>query len=72
MKTSTDLIEACSDMTLDVLEEHIVREDFDWSELKGDLRERLGKFLFKETKRRPVILPIIMEASNYQPQNDKE
>ena len=59
-------------MTLDVLEEHIVREDFDWSELKGDLRERLGKFLFKETKRRPVILPIIMEASNYQPQNDKE
>lgn len=72
MKTSTDLIESCSDMTLDVLEEHIGREDFDWSELKGDLRERLGKFLFKETKRRPVILPIIMEASNYQPQNDKE
>lgn len=71
MKTSTDLIEACSDMTLDVLEEHIASDDFDWSELKGDLREKLGKFLFKETKRRPVILPIIMEASNYQPQNNK-
>lgn len=71
MKTSTDLIEACSDMTLDVLQKHIESDNFDWSELKGDLREKLGKYLFKETKRRPVILPIIMEASNYQPSDKK-
>ncbi|MCR8969022.1 ribonuclease J [Facklamia sp. 7083-14-GEN3] len=66
MKTSIDLIEACSDITLDVLEKHIVSDDFDWNNLKGDLREKIGKYLYKETKRRPVILPIIMEASNYQ------
>lgn len=69
MKTSIDLIEACSDMTLDVLEEHLAKDDFDWSELKSDLRERIGKYLYSETKRRPVVLPIIMEASNYQPDN---
>ncbi|XJS09756.1 ribonuclease J [Aerococcaceae bacterium WGS1372] len=67
MKTSIDLIEACSDMTLDILEEHLATENFDWSELKGDLREKIGKYLYKETQRRPVVLPIIMEASNYQP-----
>lgn len=70
MKTSTDLIEACSDITLDVLEQHVSSDNFDWGELKGDLREKIGKFLFKETKRRPVVLPIIMEASNYKA--DKE
>ena len=70
MKTSTDLIQMCSDITLDVLEDHIARDDFDWGELKGDLREKLGKFLFKETQRKPVVLPIVMEASAYQPKVD--
>ena len=67
MKTSLDLIEECSDITLDVLENHLDKKDFDWGDLKSDLREKIGKYLFKETKRRPVILPIIMEGSNYQP-----
>ena len=57
-------------MTLDVLEDHLARSDFDWGELKADLREKLGKFLFKETQRRPVVLPIIMEASSYQPKDE--
>lgn len=65
MKASIDLISTCSDMTLDVLEEHLESNNFDWGELKSDLREKIGKYLFKETKRRPVILPIIMEASSY-------
>ncbi|MGO1931288.1 MAG: ribonuclease J, partial [Ruoffia tabacinasalis] len=43
MKTSIDLIEACSDMTLDILEDHLNGDNFDWSELKGDLREKIGK-----------------------------
>ncbi|AXY25610.1 RNase J family beta-CASP ribonuclease [Suicoccus acidiformans] len=67
MKTSIDLIQVCSDITLDVLEEHLASKQFDWGDLKNDLREKLGKYLFKETQRRPVILPIIMEASSYQP-----
>lgn len=71
MKTSTDLIQMCSDMTLDILEEHLARENFDWSDLKGDLREKIAKYLFKETQRKPVVLPIIMEGSSYQPKEDK-
>ncbi|MGX7106807.1 ribonuclease J [Hutsoniella sourekii] len=72
MKTSIDLIQTCSDMTLDVLEEHLASDNFDWGDLKGDLREKLGKYLFKETKRRPVVLPIIMEASSYQPNKSNQ
>lgn len=65
MKTSISLIESCSDITLDVLENHLASDDFDWNHLKSDLREKIGKYLYKETKRRPVVLPIIMDASSY-------
>ena len=65
MKTSISLIESCSDITIDVLETHLASDDFDWNHLKSDLREKIGKYLYKETKRRPVVLPIIMDASSY-------
>lgn len=72
MKTSIDLIEACSDLTLDILDEHLASDNFDWSELKANLREKIGKYLYKETQRRPVVLPIIMEASNYHPSDEEK
>lgn len=34
----------------------------DWSTLKTSVREALGRFLYEQTRRRPMILPIIMEA----------
>lgn len=72
MKHSGDLLEACSDMTLDILEKHLAKKNFDWNDLKSELREKIGKYLFKETKRRPMISPIIMEASNYNPNKKKK
>ncbi len=44
---------------LDKCEEQDIRE---WSLLKGAIRDSLKDFLFKETRRRPMILPIIMEV----------
>ena len=34
----------------------------DWSKIKNEVKDALGDFLWKRTKRRPMILPIIMEA----------
>ena len=34
----------------------------DWSKMKNACRDSLGEFLWKRTKRRPMILPIIMEV----------
>ncbi len=34
----------------------------DWSKMKNTIRDYLGDFLWKRTKRRPMILPIIMEV----------
>ena len=34
----------------------------DWSKIKAEVKEALGDFVWKETKRRPMIMPIIMEV----------
>ncbi|KYZ75310.1 ribonuclease J [Anaerosporomusa subterranea] len=34
----------------------------DWSSIKLQVREVLGKYLFEKTRRRPMIIPIIMEV----------
>ncbi|PSR30935.1 MAG: ribonuclease J, partial [Sulfobacillus thermosulfidooxidans] len=34
----------------------------EWSAIKGVVRDTLGRFLWDRTKRRPMILPIIMEV----------
>lgn len=45
--------------TLDKCEE---RKITDWSTIKANVRDTLSKFLYEKTRRRPMILPIIMEV----------
>ncbi len=33
----------------------------EWSTIKSTVRDSLGRFLYERTRRRPMILPIIME-----------
>ncbi|WP_265460018.1 ribonuclease J [Enterococcus sp. HY326] len=63
VKTSRDLMKECSKMISDIVEKHLQSKDFEWSKLKQDIRDQLGRYLFEQTKRRPVILPVIMEAT---------
>ena len=34
----------------------------EWASIKANIRDALGKFLYDKTRRRPMILPIIMEV----------
>ena len=43
---------------LDKCEEGRISE---WSSIKSNVRDALGRYLYERTKRRPMILPIIME-----------
>ena len=40
------------------MEKHIT----DWGKIKTEIKDDLGDFVWKETKRRPMIIPIIMEV----------
>ncbi|GCF93320.1 ribonuclease J [Enterococcus florum] len=63
VKASRDLIKESGDITSEIVEKHLHSDDFEWSKLKQDIRDRLSRYLFEQTKRRPVILPVIMEAN---------
>ena len=65
MKASEDLIEESEKLVQKVVQDNLDDKDFEWSKLKQEIRETLSRYLFEKTKRRPVILPIIMEASSY-------
>ncbi|MGC6770231.1 ribonuclease J [Enterococcus sp. LJL51] len=63
VKTSKDLMVESGKIVTEIVEKHLESKDFEWSKLKQDIRERLSRYLFEQTKRRPVILPVIMEAT---------
>ncbi|KND62480.1 hypothetical protein AlmWB_03310, partial [Candidatus Phytoplasma phoenicium] len=35
-----------------------------WSDFKNNLREILPKFIFKETKKKPIIIPVLILINN--------
>lgn len=63
VKASKDLMKESSNMITEIVEKHLANDDFEWSKLKQDIRENLSHYLFEQTKRRPVILPVIMEIN---------
>lgn len=63
VKASRDLMKESSDITEEIVVKHLHSDDFEWSKLKQDIRDKLSRYLFEQTKRRPVILPVIMEAN---------
>ena len=45
-----------------VLQDLVDRGITDWGRLKSATKDALSEFVWKKTKRRPMILPIIMEV----------
>ncbi len=61
VKESEELVERARLLAEATLNKAISRKYGDRMQIKGVIRDELAKFIFKETKRRPMILPIIME-----------
>jgi len=65
VKTSRDLIAESADIITKTVQSNLDNKEFDWGHLKQDVREQLNHFLYEQTKRHPVILPVIMEINQY-------
>ncbi|OQP07835.1 ribonuclease J [Geobacillus sp. 46C-IIa] len=61
MRESGDLISEAQALIAKHLERVLERKTNQWSEIKNEITETLAPFLYERTKRRPMILPIIME-----------
>ena len=62
VKKSRDILRESSDIINKTVEDYLAKDSFDWGELKGAVRDSLAKYLFDQTKRRPAILPVVMEV----------
>lgn len=65
VKTSRDLIAESADIITKTVQANLDNKEFDWGHLKQDVREQLNHFLYEQTKRHPVILPVIMEINQH-------
>ena len=61
MKESNELINEARDIVRKELEQCLDNKIKEWAVIKSCVRNALGQFLYIKTKRRPIIIPIIME-----------
>ena len=60
MDQSEELVEQIKQVIIDKIK-NLPEEDNDWLVVQQDLRDAVGKFLYKKTARRPMILPILLD-----------
>ncbi|CAM3705823.1 ribonuclease J [Mesobacillus zeae] len=63
VRESEKLMEESSDIVKGIVEKVIAKPSFDWAGLKQDMRDALSQQLYEKTKRRPMIMPILMEVN---------
>lgn len=62
VKESDELMEEARQIVDEKLNELLDRGVTDWGKLKSATKDALSEYVWKKTKRRPMILPIIMEV----------
>lgn len=62
VRESEDLMDHAREVVEQAMESCVERDITDWSRIKTIVKDALGEYLWKRTKRSPMILPIIMEA----------
>ena len=63
VRESEDLMEEASRTVRESVDRCLDQHITDWSRIKTEVKDDLSDFVWKRTQRRPMILPIIMEAS---------
>jgi ribonuclease J len=62
VRESGDLIEEAKSVVKEALIKCQEKQITEWSSIKSAIRDSLRQFLYEQTKRKPMILPIIMEV----------
>ena len=62
VRENEDLINDAKMIAHQALDESLEAGNRDWSGIKNSVREELRKFIFRKTKRSPIILPIFLDV----------
>ncbi|AET66695.1 putative hydrolase of the metallo-beta-lactamase superfamily [Desulfosporosinus orientis DSM 765] len=61
MKEAETLVEGAKKEILNTLEIQLQKDQLEWVVIKTNIRESLGKYLWEKTRRRPIILPVLLQ-----------
>jgi ribonuclease J len=62
VKENEELIDRVKEVCTQSITKALSKRTRDWATIKGNVRDDVAKFIYKETKRRPMILTIIMDV----------
>ncbi|GIQ68584.1 ribonuclease J [Xylanibacillus composti] len=62
VRESEGLLDEANKIVMNTLNKLMNENVNEWASLKTHVKEALGRFLYEQTRRRPMILPIIMEV----------
>ena len=62
VRESEELVKQIKEISYDSIQTSIDKNIFKWSEIKNNIRNDVGSFIYSKTKRKPIIVPIIMEV----------
>lgn len=62
VRGSESLMDEAKQVLDDTMEYCMEKNITDWGKIKTSIKDDLGEFVWKKTKRRPMIMPIIMEV----------
>ena len=61
VKESEELMSRVKEIAFASIEKVMSKKNRDFAQIKANIRDDVAKFIFKETKRKPMILPVIMD-----------
>ena len=61
MKESGELMEELQEVAIEAIERCQRKHARDWSTIKSAIKNDISGYLYKTTRRNPMILPVIME-----------
>lgn len=61
VKENIDLIKESENIVTEVINNNVKENYIDYNKLKLDIRDRLGKYFYKETESKPMIIIIVQE-----------
>ena len=62
VRESDELMEETRNLMYNTVEGYLDRGITDWGKIKAGIKDVLGDYVWKKTKRRPMILPIILDV----------
>ena len=62
VRESEELMEEARSLIADSLDQCLSGRNVDWNKIKVVIRDTMNEFIWKKTKRRPMIIPIIMDV----------